>query len=76
MAGLVLPLMDHLVKQRVQRFFPAMPAEMPRHPSEASQGYWNRLYTRQSTGFTPPMSPELERYAAREADDQVQEDVK
>lgn len=55
---------------------PAMPAEMPRHPSEASQGYWNRLYTRQSTGFTPPMSPELDRYAAREADDQVQEDVK
>jgi imidazolonepropionase-like amidohydrolase len=27
---------------------PDMPAEMPRHPSEASQGMWNRVYTRQS----------------------------
>jgi imidazolonepropionase-like amidohydrolase len=27
---------------------PDMPAEMPRHPSEASQGMWNRLYTRAS----------------------------
>ncbi len=27
---------------------PEMPAEIPRHPSEASQGMWNRVYTRQS----------------------------
>ncbi len=28
---------------------PEMPAEMPRHPSELSQGMWNRLYTRANT---------------------------
>jgi len=28
---------------------PDMPAEIPRHPSEASQGMWNRVYTRAST---------------------------
>lgn len=55
---------------------PPMPADMPRHPSEASQGYWNRLYTRQSTGFTPPISPELDRYAPPQSDGQVQENVK
>jgi imidazolonepropionase-like amidohydrolase len=27
---------------------PEMPAEIPRHPSEASQGMWNRVYTRES----------------------------
>ena len=27
---------------------PDLPAEMPRHPSEASQGMWSRLYTRSS----------------------------
>jgi imidazolonepropionase-like amidohydrolase len=27
---------------------PEMPAEIPRHPSEASQGMWNRVYTRDS----------------------------
>ncbi len=32
---------------------PDMAPEMPRHPAEASQGFWNRLYTRQSTGNTP-----------------------
>jgi imidazolonepropionase-like amidohydrolase len=28
---------------------PEFPAEIPRHPSEASQGMWNRAYTRAST---------------------------
>ncbi len=28
---------------------PAMPAEIPRHPCENSQGMWNRVYTRAST---------------------------
>jgi imidazolonepropionase-like amidohydrolase len=28
---------------------PDLPVEMPRHPSEAAQGMWNRLYTRAST---------------------------
>jgi imidazolonepropionase-like amidohydrolase len=28
---------------------PDLPAEIPRHPSEASQGMWNRVYTRAST---------------------------
>jgi imidazolonepropionase-like amidohydrolase len=37
---------------------PDMPAEMPRHQMEASQGFWNRVYTRQSTGNTAPISPE------------------
>lgn len=37
---------------------PEMPAEMPRHQNEASQGFWNCLYTRQSTGNTAPISPE------------------
>jgi imidazolonepropionase-like amidohydrolase len=33
---------------------PEMPAEIPRHPSEASQGMWNRAYTRESVkGRTP-----------------------
>jgi imidazolonepropionase-like amidohydrolase len=33
---------------------PDMPAEIPRHPSEASQGMWNRVYTRESIrGRTP-----------------------
>jgi imidazolonepropionase-like amidohydrolase len=38
---------------------PDLPVEMPRHPNEASQGYWNRLYTRRSTGNTPAISAEL-----------------
>ena len=37
---------------------PDLPAEMPRHQVEASQGFWNRVYTRQSTGNTAPISPE------------------
>jgi hypothetical protein len=37
---------------------PDLPIEMPRHQTEASQGFWNRLYTRQSTGNTPALSPE------------------
>jgi imidazolonepropionase-like amidohydrolase len=37
---------------------PDLPSDMPRHQAEASQGFWNRLYTRQSTGNTPPLSPE------------------
>lgn len=44
---------------------PDMPTDMPRHPSEASQGYWNRLYTRQSTGFTASLSPEFDRHPPR-----------
>lgn len=48
---------------------PDMPVDMPRHPSEASQGYWNRLYTRRSTGFTPTMSPNLGPYAELDAED-------
>lgn len=28
---------------------PEMPAEIPRHPSESSQGMWNRVYTRART---------------------------
>jgi imidazolonepropionase-like amidohydrolase len=37
---------------------PDLPAEMPRHQAEASQGFWNRLYTRRSTGNTPPLTPD------------------
>jgi hypothetical protein len=37
---------------------PDMPVDMPRHPSETSQGYWNRLYTRKSTRHTAHLSPE------------------
>ena len=37
---------------------PDLPVNMPRHQSEVSQGFWNRLYTRQSTGNTPSLSPE------------------
>lgn len=37
---------------------PDLPADMPRHPAEASQGFWSRLYTRQSTGNTPPLTPD------------------
>jgi imidazolonepropionase-like amidohydrolase len=37
---------------------PDLPTEMPRHQNEASQGFWNRLYTRQSTGNTPALAPE------------------
>jgi len=37
---------------------PDLPAEMPRHQTEASQGFWNRLYTRESTGNTPALSPD------------------
>jgi imidazolonepropionase-like amidohydrolase len=37
---------------------PDMPTDMPRHPSEAAQGYWNRLYTRRSTGDTAAIHAE------------------
>lgn len=37
---------------------PDLPSDMPRHQAEASQGFWNRLYTRQSTGNTPALSPD------------------
>jgi imidazolonepropionase-like amidohydrolase len=37
---------------------PDLPTDMPRHQAEASQGFWNRLYTRQSTGNTPALAPE------------------
>jgi imidazolonepropionase-like amidohydrolase len=37
---------------------PDLPIDMPRHQTEASQGFWNRLYTRQSTGNTPALAPE------------------
>jgi imidazolonepropionase-like amidohydrolase len=36
---------------------PDLPIDMPRHQAEASQGFWNRLYTRQSTGNTPALDP-------------------
>ena len=32
---------------------PDFPAEIPRHPSESSQGMWNRVYTRASTLTRP-----------------------
>jgi imidazolonepropionase-like amidohydrolase len=37
---------------------PDLPADMPRHQTEASQGFWNRLYTRQSTGNTQAIAPD------------------
>jgi hypothetical protein len=37
---------------------PDLPIDMPRHQNEASQGFWNRLYTRQSTGNTPALAPD------------------
>jgi imidazolonepropionase-like amidohydrolase len=37
---------------------PDLPTDMPRHQAEASQGFWNRLYTRESTGNTPALAPE------------------
>ncbi len=37
---------------------PDLPVDMPRHQTEASQGFWNRLYTRQSTGNTPALTPD------------------
>ena len=37
---------------------PDLPIDMPRHQTEASQGFWNRLYTRQSTGNTPALTPD------------------
>jgi cytosine/adenosine deaminase-related metal-dependent hydrolase len=37
---------------------PDLPVDMPRHQTEASQGFWNRLYTRQSTGNTPALAPD------------------
>jgi hypothetical protein len=36
---------------------PDMPPEIPRHPCEDSQGYWTRLYTRESTGHTSMKLP-------------------
>ena len=40
---------------------PDLQPEMPRHQAEASQGFWNRLYTRKSTGNTPALAPEQAR---------------
>jgi imidazolonepropionase-like amidohydrolase len=37
---------------------PDLPVDMPRHQAEASQGFWNRLYTRRSTGNTSALAPE------------------
>jgi imidazolonepropionase-like amidohydrolase len=37
---------------------PDLPVDMARHQTEASQGFWNRLYTRQSTGNTAALTPE------------------
>jgi imidazolonepropionase-like amidohydrolase len=54
---------------------PDLKVDMPRHPSEASQGYWNRLYTRKSTGNTQAMTPELDRYGSLELSDDFQEDA-
>jgi hypothetical protein len=36
---------------------PDMPAEIPRHPSEMSQGMWNRVYTRASARGAQPRMP-------------------
>jgi len=38
---------------------PDFPAEIPRHPSEASQGMWNRVYTRASTSHRRPENAAL-----------------
>ncbi len=38
---------------------PDMPAELPRHPSESSQGMWNRVYTRAPTRHRTPESTAL-----------------
>jgi imidazolonepropionase-like amidohydrolase len=38
---------------------PDFPAEIPRHPSEASQGMWNRVYTRASPKHRTRESEEL-----------------
>jgi imidazolonepropionase-like amidohydrolase len=38
---------------------PDLPAEIPRHPSEASQGMWNRVYTRAATLHRPPENTAL-----------------
>jgi hypothetical protein len=38
---------------------PDFPAEIPRHPSEASQGMWNRVYTRASTSHRRPENTAL-----------------
>jgi imidazolonepropionase-like amidohydrolase len=38
---------------------PDFPVEIPRHPSESSQGMWNRIYTRESTRPRTPQDAEL-----------------
>jgi imidazolonepropionase-like amidohydrolase len=37
---------------------PELPIDMPRHQAEASQGFWNRVYTRKSTGGTSALTPD------------------
>ncbi|GAN54479.1 metal-dependent hydrolase family protein [Tanticharoenia sakaeratensis] len=37
---------------------PHLPPEMPRHPNEDSQGYWNRLYSRETVAGAPSLSAE------------------
>jgi imidazolonepropionase-like amidohydrolase len=37
---------------------PELPTDMPRHQAEASQGFWNRVYTRKSTGGTSALTPD------------------
>lgn len=39
---------------------PAMPMELPRHPREASQGFWNRTYTRAAVRDAETASTELD----------------
>ena len=38
---------------------PDLPAEIPRHPSESSQGMWNRVYTRAATLRRKPQDAAL-----------------
>ena len=38
---------------------PDLPAEIPRHPSESSQGMWNRVYTRAATMRRKPQDAAL-----------------
>jgi imidazolonepropionase-like amidohydrolase len=38
---------------------PDMPADMPRHPSESSQGMWNRVYTREVVAGRSPADTRL-----------------
>jgi imidazolonepropionase-like amidohydrolase len=38
---------------------PDMPANIPRHPSEAAQGMWNRVYTRESVRERTPAATRM-----------------